>query len=99
MDERPVILQIRNNHTAACGTPPYVEGLLGQYVGYFENEHGEQMIFVFDRQGKTGCLYAGDAHWETTYKVVDGVVPGMILSSMEGQWLRACWMAVTAWDT
>ncbi len=27
-----------------------------RYLGYFENEHGEQAIFVYDR---TGCLSAG----------------------------------------
>lgn len=98
-DEGALILQIRNHHTAVCGTPPRIEERPGQYLGYFENEYGEQMIFVFDRHSKTGRLYAGDAGWETPYEVVDGIVPGLILSSTERQWLRACWREATAWNT
>jgi hypothetical protein len=61
MNDRPLILQIANHHALACGTPPRIEEQRGQYLGYFENEFGEQMIFVFDRSSGTGRLYAGDA--------------------------------------
>ena len=96
MGDRSPILQISNHHTAACGTPPRVKERSGQYLGYFENRYGEQMIFVFDRGNGTGRLYAGDAGWETVYEVIGGVVKQLILSPEEGLWLRACWEAAMA---
>jgi hypothetical protein len=98
MDEQSLILEIHNHHTAACGTPPHVKGRSGQYTGYFENEYGEQVIFVFDRRSGTGQLYAGDAGWEKPFQVVNGQAQGLIMSPAELQWLRACWQAVTAFD-
>jgi len=95
MSDRSLILQISNHHAASCGTPPRIEKREGQYLGYFENKHGEQMIFVFDRRSGTGRLYAGDAGWETPYEVVDGVVAELTLELEEGLWLRACWEAAT----
>ena len=79
MGDRSPILQISNHHAAACGTPPRIEERSGQYLGYFENRYGEQMIFVFDRGNGTGWLYAGDAGWETVYEVVGGVVRELIV--------------------
>lgn len=96
MSDKSVILQITNHHTPACGTPPRIEERPDQYLGYFENEFGEQMIFVFDRSTGTGLLYAGDAGWETPYEVVDGIAPELIMRSDEKLWLRACWEAATA---
>jgi len=93
MGDRSPILQISNHHAVACGTPPRLEERSGQYLGYFENRYGEQMIFVFKRGNRTGQLYAGDAGWETPYEVVDGLVKELILSLEEGLWLRACWEA------
>jgi hypothetical protein len=54
------------------------------------------MIFVFDRDKGTGLLYAGDAGWETSYEVMDGMVPELIKQPAEALWLRACWEVVTA---
>ena len=96
MSNRSVILQTANHHTPACGTPPRIEEQPGQYLGYFENEFGEQMIFVFDQSTGTGLLYADDAGWETPYAVVDGVAPGLVMQSAERLWLWACWEAATA---
>jgi hypothetical protein len=96
MSERSLILQISNHHTTSCGTPPRIEEQAGQYLGYFENQYGEQMIFVFDRRSGKGRLYAGDAGWEPSYGVVDGVVTELTLGPEEGLWLRACWEAATA---
>ncbi|MBU0491766.1 MAG: hypothetical protein KKA73_27530 [Chloroflexi bacterium] len=57
----PPILQIHNHHAPGCGVPPRIEEQPGQYVGYFENEYGEQMVLVLDRATGAGLLYAGDA--------------------------------------
>jgi hypothetical protein len=59
--EKATDFPVLNPHTPASGTPPQIEERPGQYLGYFENEFGEQMIFVFDRSTGTGLLYAGDA--------------------------------------
>ena len=96
MSDKSLILQISNHHVASCGTPPRIEERAGQYLGYFENQYGEQMIFVFDQRSGTGWLYAGDAGWETSYQVVGGVAEELTLTPEEGLWLRACWEAATA---
>ena len=96
MSDKSPILQISNHHVASCGTPPRIEEQAGQYLGYFENQYGEQMILVFDQCTRTGRLYAGDAGWEKPYEVVDGVAQELILTPEEGLWLRACWEAAKA---
>jgi hypothetical protein len=88
---------VRNHHTTACGSPPNIDDLSqSQYLGYFENQYGEQAVFVYDRDSHQGILYLGDAGWETPHAVVDGAVPELILSDTELRWLRACWRAATA---
>lgn len=94
-----IIFQVRNNHSAASGNPPQIDAnAKGRYQGYFENEHGEQAIFVYDRETKTGTLWMGDAGWETPYKVIDGLAPALILSQDEEMWLQACWNAATDFE-
>jgi len=88
-----ILLQIHNHHGPRSGTPPQIEERPGQYLGYFENEYNEQMIFVFDRDSGTGWLYAGDVGWETPHQVVDGRVEELVLDTAEELWLRACWSA------
>jgi hypothetical protein len=46
-------LTIYNRHSAACGIPPAVSTKAADlYIGYFENRHGEQWIFTFDRDAR-----------------------------------------------
>lgn len=90
------LFQIRNHHSADCGTPPHIDDRSpSQYLGYFENEHGEQAVFVYDRDSRQAVLYLGDAGWETPHVVVDGAVPDLVLSETEQLWVRACWQAAT----
>ena len=90
------LLCIRNHHALASGDPPIVRGDdPNLYIGYFENVHGEQWIFAFDRQLGKGELRGGDVGWNEVFDVSDGTVPGLVLSDAEAQWLRACWHAVT----
>ena len=38
------LLTIRNHHSPACGNPPIVDHEdRDTYIGYFENQHGEQL--------------------------------------------------------
>lgn len=91
------LFQVRNHHSAECGTPPHIDDRSpSQYLGYFENHYGEQAVFVYDRDSNRGVLYLGDAGWETPHTVVDGAVPDLVLSETERLWVRACWQATTA---
>ena len=93
------VFQVKNKHSASAGKPPQIDGnTKGKYHGYFENEHGEQAIFIYDRESKTGLVCMGDAGWEKPHKVIDGLVPELILSQEEEMWLQACWNAATAFE-
>ena len=97
--ETSPIFRVGNKHTDSTGEPPRVDGnVRGRYYGYFENEHGEQAIFVYDRETRAGVIWMGDAGWEQSYPVVDGLVPALILSEEEETWLQACWNAATAFE-
>ena len=85
------LFQVRNHHSATSGPPPHIDDLRpSHYLGYFENEHGEQAVFVYDRDSNQAVLYLGDAGWETSHTVVDGAVPAPVLSVVERLWVRAC---------
>ncbi|MET8829066.1 hypothetical protein ABZX40_16340 [Streptomyces sp. NPDC004610] len=74
-------------------TPPAIEPLLARlcggeitdkdYVGYFMNECGEELVFAQHRVEKTARLWHSDANWET-FRVgdhsirPDGPTDGMI---------------------
>jgi hypothetical protein len=95
MSERP-IFRVRNHHTGARGAPPAIDDSEpNRYLGYFENEHGEQAIFVYDRTRRAGTLSLGDAGWERPHAVVEGAVAGVVLGETERAWLVACWKAAT----
>jgi hypothetical protein len=91
------LFQVRNHHSAAPGPPPHIDDVRSnQYLGYFENQYGEQAVFVYDRDSSQALLYLGDAGWETSHTVVDGVVPDLVLSEVERLWVRTCWQAATS---
>ena len=91
------LFQVRNHHSATCGTSPHIDDLRpNQYLGYFENQYGEQAVFVYDRDSNQALVYLGDAGWEIQHAVVNGTAPDLILSQPELLWLRACWQAATA---
>ncbi len=88
------MLTIHNRHAAACGVPPAVSTEAADlYIGYFENRHGEQWIFTFDRATREAHLRGGEAGWATAHPVRDGRVDGLILAPEEIAWLQACWSA------
>ena len=96
---RGYLFRVSNRHSPDSGSPPQINAdTPARYHGYFENEHGEQMVFVYDRESGTGTLWMGDAGWEQGYSVVDGLVPALILSEQEEMWLQACWNAATAFE-
>jgi len=91
------LFQVSNHHSAECGIPPHIDDVHpNQYLGYFENQYGEQAIFVHDCGSNQAVLYLGDAGWEKPHTVIDGAVPDLVLSEIERLWVRACWQAATA---
>jgi len=91
------LLYVRNHHPAECGRPPRIDDRgPSQYLGYFENQHGEQAVFVYDRDARQALLYVGDAGWEAPYTVIDGAVPDLVLAETERVWVHACWQAATS---
>lgn len=96
---KPALFSVSNRHSSASGTSPHFNAdVAGRYHGYFENEHGEQMIFVYDRDARTGQLWVGDYSWQKPVKVIDGLAHEVILSEAEETWLQACWNAATTFD-
>ncbi|WP_077796263.1 hypothetical protein [Streptomyces sp. JHA26] len=92
-------------------TPPAIEPLLADlcggeitdedYVGYFRNEHGEDLVFAQRRGERTARLWHSDADWEVRrvddHSIrLDGPVDGMITVSdliidrSEATWLSSC---------
>jgi hypothetical protein len=77
-----------NHHTAACGAPPAVDGdATGTYVGYFENEYGEQAIYTYEHETGEATIRMGDGGWHDAYRVNDGQAEGLLLGKTETIWL------------
>ena len=53
--------EIDNAHDADSGKPPTLE--TADYLGYFENCHGEQWVFAGDWAKRTASLRGGDVGW------------------------------------
>jgi hypothetical protein len=89
------LFQVTNHHGEACGRPPQIDEQTfpGVYRSYFENQNGEQSVFLYDYEREQGILYMGDAGWEHPYDVVDGKVADLMLNRPEQLWLSACWEA------
>ena len=87
---------MRNIHGRDAGEPPIIRNdAAGKYYGYFENFYGEQWVFVYDNETKTGELFGGDAGWQHVFSVTDGRADGVVLGQVELQWLQSCWRAAT----
>lgn len=96
MQTKP-LLTLRSHHGPACGAQPvWQEQCPPGYVGYFENKHGEQFVFSYERATREGWLWSGEAQWQR-YPVRDGTCQHLLLEPSEQQWLQTCWYAAT-WD-
>jgi len=67
------VITVHNKHVESCGEPSDIVSKSGdgKYIGYFENQHGEQVVLVYDFEKKLGILRMGDAGWENEYTVVE----------------------------
>ena len=94
-DSRGLVFFVNNHHAGGCGRPPAISGdQENRYFSYFENDFGEQAVFVYEFETEKGTLWMGDAGWETPWEVVDGRARGLVLGQAEALWLRACWTAI-----
>ncbi|HEY8982299.1 MAG TPA: hypothetical protein VIU15_22260 [Streptomyces sp.] len=92
-------------------THPAIEELLARlcggtitsedYVGYFLNEHGEELVFAQRRGEKTARLWHSDADWQLfrvgdhsiqVGQLMDGVITvgDLIVNRSEATWLSSC---------
>jgi hypothetical protein len=95
--DQDVLCTVKNKHVSDSSIPLFINGSEpGRYYGYFENEYGEQAVFVYNRQTKIGTLWMGDVGWDQPQTVVDGDLPEIVLNETEKVWLRTCWKAATA---
>ncbi|GAA2367384.1 hypothetical protein [Streptomyces carpaticus] len=86
---------------------PYLARLCGgditaqDYVGYFMNEHGEELVFAQRRGEKTARLWHSDADWEMfrigdhsirVGEKMDGMITAddLIIDRAEATWLSSC---------
>ncbi len=90
----PSILSITNHHLAAYGVPPDFQIGERDYVGYFENEPGEQWVFIYRSNDGKGWLWGGDMGWNNQKEVKDGLPP-WTMGNAEAAWLAVCWRAAT----
>jgi hypothetical protein len=88
------LLEIDNLHVDGCGPTPTGDAG-GSYLSYFENQEGEQWVFVGNCKTGRAEIRGGDAGWENVYEVtLDHPSPlNLILNDAERTWLIACFMA------
>ena len=57
MSNQP-LFQVSNHHRESCGIPPQIneQTFPGVYRSYFENQNGEQAIFLYDYEQERGTL-------------------------------------------
>lgn len=96
-DAKP-LFEVRNKHAASSGEPPRINGSeKGKYHGHFENEYGEQAVFVYDYETGVGTLYMGDAGWDEPLRIEGGIPNDLVLNEAEMLWLGACLKAAASW--
>jgi hypothetical protein len=85
------LLTIRNHHVPGSGDPTPIDSESGnQYIGYFENAHGEQWVYVFDRVQEVATLRGGDIGWDNAVEVKDDGGAELTLGHEEQLWLYVC---------
>lgn len=82
------------NHRASPA--PVIEQRSGRYLGYFENEFGEQLVFVHEDGEPDATVFLGDVDWEPRRVSDGGGLPDagdLVLNEEERAFLIACWIA------
>src|SRR6266542_6589023 len=83
------LFSVHNHHSADCGTPPRIDDHSpSRYLGYFENQHGEQAVFSYDRDSNQAIVYTGDAGGDAPMRW--SMAPFPMWCSLR---LSGCWSA------
>jgi len=93
------VFSVKNRHSAGAELlPAEARAGNGAYRAYYENKHGEQLIFIYDRDAGQAVLYHGDMDWEPQrVREESGVIMvPLILHTLEREWLSICWKTATA---
>lgn len=88
------LFSVNNHHHNSCGIHDVVNGDDGNYHSYFENSHGEQWLFIGNRQTNDMFVYGGDLVWHNEY-LVSTKGSNINLSEDETLWLFSCYIAFT----
>jgi hypothetical protein len=89
------LLAIDNVHGSDSGPPPSLDAT-DKYLGYFENPHGEQWVFIGNPKTGKAVIYGGDVGWPTEHEVsLENPCPAMILNESERLWIVTCFIAMT----
>jgi len=90
-----ILFMVGNHYFKTCGQLPggTTDGDDGNYHSYFENEHGEQWLFTYNRREDRVYIQGGDLGWESF-----GLqhIRFKVLNTEEKLWLDACLRAVGA---
>ena len=87
------LLTLYNRHAAAAVEPPHLTNHdRTRYLAYFENEHGDQWLFVDDPASGTAVLRCGDADW-TAHTIRGPQDLPRSMTDAERAWATACWQA------
>ncbi|WP_282126970.1 restriction endonuclease [Marinifilum flexuosum] len=92
------IFTINNRHISSCGTIPEIDKK-DKYLGYFENEYGEQTFFIGDYKDKSAVIRGGDFGWETEIKISLGMQEfNYIFNQREILWISNCFATMLKGD-
>ena len=80
-----LVFSAHDTHHERCGAPPRLRNTdnPGLYYGYFENRHGEQFVFTFDRATGTGTVSGGDLGWGDPQTVTLGLLDEALRSTQD----------------
>jgi hypothetical protein len=95
MEKQDHMVEIDNNHVQQCGKEPRINNKTCSYVGYFENEHGEQWVVFRPKNSDEVYLRGGDIGWRNV--VVIGskdVIDKVSMNMAEKTWLLSCLLAL-----
>jgi hypothetical protein len=103
LDGKHILFAVSNRHSANQCVPPDVFDPPQESgnVGYFENEDGKQLVYVFDTATGRAQVRMGERSWDEIFKLVPDEGGYCHLESLDGDhvplrpsehlWLRACW--------
>ena len=94
--DRPLLI-IANKHARSSGVLTQLTNTTpSHYLGYFEDEHGDQWAFVYDRSSRHATLSGGDIKWSHPLTITSLDTLPVNLTQAERRWLEASWQAATA---